>query len=139
MCWCAFQKVIHSFHSFILSIHWRICAIGKLVIEFFIVFCFSSRIDLEGKIEVFAKHDHTQFKLLASADDPTGYNAATPLNYMSFASFNNTPTDFYFDCSMIPNSFIDTQLATRYAPVGHPLLLDDPNFDTPVDKRNCKI
>lgn len=91
----------------------------------------------DGKIEVFSKHDHTQFKLLASIDDPK-YSQAYPLTYISFSSFNNTPTQYYFDCSTTP-TFIDTQLATRYAPTGHPLLINDPPFSAPVDKRNCKI
>lgn len=91
---------------------------------------------LEGKIEIFSKHDHTQFKLLASVDDPS-YSPAFPINYISFASFNNTPVEVFFDCSTTP-TYIDTQLATRYASIGHPLLLDDPAFTAPVDKRNCK-
>lgn len=45
--------------------------------------------------------------------------------------------NFYYDCSMTP-TYIDTQMATRYAAIGHPLLLEDPTFQTPVDKRNCK-
>lgn len=93
---------------------------------------------LAGKIELFSKHDHTQYKLLASVDDPEYDPAVNPLHYISFASFNNTPMDFYYDCSMTP-TYIDTQLATRYAAIGHPLLLDDPTFQSPVDKRNCKF
>lgn len=36
-------------------------------------------------------------------------------------------------------SHIDTETATRYANPGHPLLLDDPTFQKPIDKRNCKL
>lgn len=104
--------------------------IKLLHIDFFFAF-------LVGKVEVFSKHDHTQFKLLASVDDPK-YNRNLPLRYISFASFNNTPVQFYYDCSMTP-SHIDTEMATRYANPGHPLLLEDPTFRTPVDKRNCKL
>lgn len=92
---------------------------------------------LAGKIELYSKHDHTQYKLLASVDDHTYNPIVNPLNYISFASFNNTPMSFYYDCSMAPN-YIDTQLATRYASAGHPVFLEDPTFQTPVDKRNCK-
>lgn len=90
-----------------------------------------------GKVEIFSKHDHTQFRLLASVDDPK-YNPTIPLRYISFASFNATPIQFYYDCSMTP-SHIDTETATRYANPGHPLLLDDPTFQKPIDKRNCKL
>lgn len=90
-----------------------------------------------GKIEVFSKHDHTQFRLLASVDDPK-YSPTIPLRYISFASFNNTPIQFYYDCSASP-LHIDTEMATRYANPGHPVLLEDPTFQKPIDKRNCKL
>ncbi|XP_055311129.1 uncharacterized protein LOC129573947 [Sitodiplosis mosellana] len=93
------------------------------------------QISKSGKIELFSKHDHTQYKLLASVDDHSYDLSVNPLQYISFASFNSTPMDFYYDCSMAP-TYIDTQLATKYAAVGHPLLLEDPTFQTPVDKRN---
>lgn len=88
-----------------------------------------------GKVELFTKHDFTQYKLLASANDPK--YSKTPFNYLSFASENNTQIDFFHNCKS-SKPFIDTQIATKYAPIGHPLLLDDPNFDAPIDKRNCK-
>lgn len=91
---------------------------------------------LVGKIEVFSKHDHTQAKLLVEFDDPK-YNSAIPLRYISFAAFNETPIQVYYDCSMA--SHIDTDMARRYANPGHPLLLEDPTFRTPIDKRNCKL
>lgn len=91
---------------------------------------------LVGKIEVFSKHDHTQFRLLASVDDQK-YNPTVPLQYISFASFNDTPIQFYYDCTMTP-TYIDTETAKRYANPGHPLLIEDPAFRTPIDKRNCK-
>lgn len=91
---------------------------------------------LVGQIEVFSKHDHTQFRLIASVDDQK-YNPTIPLQYISFASFNETPIQFYYDCSMTP-SYIDTETAKRYANPGHPLLIEDPAFRTPIDKRNCK-
>lgn len=90
---------------------------------------------LGGEIELYSKHDHTQFKLLASAKD-LAYDKAHPLKYISFASFNNTPIQFFYDCSMQP-SYIDTQIATKYANPGHPILLADPPFETAVDRRNC--
>lgn len=93
---------------------------------------------LAGKIELFSKHDHTQYKLLANVDDHSYNSAVNPIQYISFASFNNTPMDFYYDCSTTP-TYIDTQLAIRYAAVGHPLLLEDPTFQSPVDKRNCML
>lgn len=65
------------------------------------------------------------------------YDKSIPLKYISFASYNNTPIEFFYDCSMQP-SYINTQVATRYANPGHPILLEDPPFETPVDKRNCK-
>lgn len=88
-----------------------------------------------GKVELFTKHDHTQFKLLASAKDPK--YTRTPLSYLSVASNNNTKIDFFHNCND-SSTFIDTQMAAKYAPIGHPLLLDDPNFDAPIDKRNCE-
>lgn len=84
---------------------------------------------------MFTKHDHTQFKLLASGKDPK--YSQTPLSYLSFASNNNTKLDFYHNCDFAA-PFVDNQLATKYAPIGHPLLLEDPDFDAPIDKRNCK-
>lgn len=88
-----------------------------------------------GKIELFTKHDHTQYRLLATVDDPA---PVTDLNYISLASNNDTPIQLYYNCKLTP-SYIDTQLATKYTAVGHPLLLDDPPFVTHVDKRNCKF
>lgn len=93
--------------------------------------------NLVGKIEIFSRHDHTQYKLLANVDDQN-YRTAAPLRYLSFAAFNSTPMHFYYDCSMTP-SYIDLQTAIKYANPGHPLLLEDPAFQTPVDKRNCKL
>lgn len=95
-------------------------------------------INLAGDIELFSKHDHTQYKLLATIDDRTYSRQMVPLNYLSFASFNNTPMQFYYDCSIVP-SYIDTQVAKKYANPGHPILLEDPPFQTPIDKRNCKF
>lgn len=94
-------------------------------------------IGLGGKIEIFSKHDHTQYKLLVTVDD-LGYNNGIPLNYISFTSLNNTSMELFYNCSQ-QQSFIDTQTAIKYASPGHPLLLEDPNFQTPVDKRNCKF
>lgn len=91
---------------------------------------------VDGRIEIYSKHDHTQYKLLASVDDPK-FSATFPINYISLASFNSTPIQLFHDCSMAP-PFIDTQLATKYATIGHPLLLEDPTFVAPIDKRNCK-
>lgn len=88
-----------------------------------------------GKVELYTKHDHTQYKLLASAKDPKYTQLG--FNYLSFASSNNTNIDFFHNCNIQP-PHIDTQMATKYAPIGHPLLLDDPNFAAPIDKRNCK-
>lgn len=34
--------------------------------------------------------------------------------------------------------YLDVQSSKRFAHVGHPLLLTDPDFNLPVDKRNCK-
>lgn len=87
-----------------------------------------------GKVELFTKHDHTQYKLLASAKDPK--YSQTSLHFLSFASHINTNIDFFHNCKTLP-TYIDTQMATKYAPIGHPLLLDDPHFDAPIDKRNC--
>ncbi|XP_031630189.1 uncharacterized protein LOC116345171 [Contarinia nasturtii] len=92
------------------------------------------RITRSGKLELYSKHDHTQYKLLLSVDDHS-YKSSIQLNYISFASFNNASMSFYYDCSMTP-SYIDTQVATKYSSPGHPLLLEDPSFHTPVDKRN---
>lgn len=85
-------------------------------------------------MELFTKHDHTQYKLLATAKDPK--YSKTPLNYLSFASVNNTEIEFFHNCNSM--QYIDTQMATKYTQNGHPLLLNDPNFDAPIDKKNCK-
>lgn len=87
-----------------------------------------------GKVELFTKHDHTQYKLLATAKDPK--YSKTPLNYLSFASVNNTEIDFFHNCNSA--QYIDTQMATKYTQNGHPLLLNDPNFDAAIDKKNCE-
>lgn len=90
----------------------------------------------DGKIEIYSKHDHTQYKLLALVDD-SKYSSDFPLKYIGLTSSNSTPIQLFYDCSSTP-AHIDTQLATKYALVGHPLLLQDPVFSAPVDKRNCK-
>lgn len=89
-----------------------------------------------GKMELFTKHDHTQYKLLASVDDPN-FESSGNLNFISLSSVNNTPIELFYDCNMTP-TFIDTQLAIKYMAIGHPLLLEDPPFATHVDKRNCR-
>lgn len=91
---------------------------------------------IAGKFELFTKHDHTQYKLLASAEDPN-YKPSIDLKYISLASFNNTPIQLFYDCNLT-SAYIDTQIATKYASAGNPLLLADPPFTTFVDKRNCK-
>lgn len=98
-------------------------------------YCFMI-LNVAGKIELFTKHDHTQYKLLASVDDPN-FASIGNLNSISLSSVNNTPIDLYYDCKVKPAS-IDTQLAVKYMAIGHPLLLEDPPFATHVDKRNCK-
>lgn len=92
--------------------------------------------NVAGKIELFTKHDHTQYKLLASVDDPN-FASIGNLNYISLSTVNNTPIELFYDCKMAP-AFIDTQSAVKYMAIGHPLLLEDPPFGTHVDKQNCK-
>lgn len=89
---------------------------------------------IDGKIDVYTKVDHTQFKLLTSAQDKNF--SPTNLNYMSLASYNNTNVKYFYDCSL-PLPHINLGLAKKYAPPGHPLLLEDPDFTDPLDKRNC--
>lgn len=113
-----------------------VCVLFCLFVNSFMEWHAIFWINLGGNIEIFSKHDHTQYKLLAAVEDHS-YKSAVSLNYVSFASFNNTPMQFYYDCKMVP-SYIDTQVAKKYAGAGHPLLLDDPPFQTPIDKRNCK-
>lgn len=92
---------------------------------------------VDGKIEVFTKHDHTQYKLLVDAVDPK-YSILDPIRFISLASFDKSNIHLYSDCSIAPPS-INTELATKYASFGHPLLLEDPTFRTPADKRVCKF
>lgn len=73
---------------------------------------------------------------MALVDDPM-YATNAPIKYIGLASSNSTSIQLFYDCSSTP-AHIDTQLATKYALVGHPLLLQDPVFSAPVDKRNCK-
>lgn len=89
-----------------------------------------------GKIDIFSKHDHTQYKMLASVKDPK-YNP-TSLKYFSLSSYNNTHLNYFYSCAF-PPAFIDIPMATKYASVGHPLLLEDPDFEAPIDKRNCNV
>lgn len=92
--------------------------------------------NVAGKIELFTKHDHTQYKLLASVDDPN-FASIGNLTFISLSSINNAPIGLFYDCKVTP-AFIDTQLAVKYMAIGHPLLLEDPPFSTHADKQNCK-
>lgn len=84
---------------------------------------------------MYTKYDHTQFVLLASANDTNGIRSR--LNYVGFASGNDKPAESFFNCNFKP-FYLDVSAAKRFAHVGHPLLLSDPDFDLPIDKRNCK-
>lgn len=60
------------------------------------------------------------------------------LNYISFSSSDDKSlVRVFFDCPF-DYPFIDTDVSTKYTLIGHPLL-DDPEFKTIVDKRNCKF
>lgn len=89
----------------------------------------------DGTLELYTRFDHTQYKLLANATDPNF--SPIPLNFVSFASGANRNVDNYFNCKFV-TPFIDTKVATKYTQIGHPLLLEDPDFNTTMDKRNCK-
>lgn len=86
---------------------------------------------IAGKLNVYAKQDHTQFRLLASATD------AHPIDvrYISFASYSSSPAQFFYECS-IPDPSFD---GLNFAPVGkvHPLL-HDPELPSNFEKRNCE-
>lgn len=85
---------------------------------------------------MFAKHDHTQFKLLVSARETD--RAPVKLNYISYASSeSNSKINVFHDCPF-EYPYIDTEIATKYTLIGHPLL-DDPEFKSTVDMRNCKL
>lgn len=87
-----------------------------------------------GLLKVFAKHDHTQFKLLVGGRDSQPHSK---LNFISFsASPDGSMARVYFDCQM-DYPFIDLDVATKYTSIGH-TLLDDPEFKTLADKRNCE-
>lgn len=85
---------------------------------------------------MFTKHDHTQYKLLADAVDPR-YSTSDPIQFISLASFDKSSIQLYSDCAITP-PLINTEIAVKYAFSGHPLLLEDPTFRTPTDKRICK-
>lgn len=84
---------------------------------------------------MFGKHDHTQFKLLVAATDTDSYKK---LNYISFSASDDLSFVRAFLNCAFDYPFIDNGYSSKYTLVGHPLL-DDPEFKTVVDKRNCKF
>lgn len=81
---------------------------------------------LDGYLQVYGKRAHTPYKLIAAVYE----RHTVPIKYVSFASWENAPAEYFYDCAMAWPPFYGTPLHRN-----HPLL-NDPSLPPDVVKRN---